>query len=464
MKHPDDPKGLFLGEPQWGRDSTWSTGAHNENASDHAVSQPIMVNSRRSGSYPGSEGPAMLSPRSNDTGGLGVKMVEYVLGSSPTAKDLDGRMHSRLQALEKHKKQMKSSYGDHESKLHHKDSAGAMSAIQSNGIMQNGLDDENKMFNRTPGCHQLEDDSDLAKTHGLVNDMSKMKPNDALMQAGIPSMLAGGHGPHPFADAFAEQVGIDPLQFGGDYASHLMHSIESPGILDYNNTIYQRPNQPTGQLPAALIASHQQQFSLAQQQSQGMGPHTTPTMGGPTGSGNNPFTPQNPYYGTDPFSASMAGHIIPAGPPPAMMAQYYGLPPWGMYPSMIQSGQVGGQSTPHLQQQQQMLARSNGTRPMTPQGPNDNPGTPQALQGQYQMVPHGYYDQNGSIMMGNTGRGMNPTPMRMMPMIVNQSGNNNIRMMPNAGQSTQHSGPPNAMFSQNGSNGPNNGMNKLATD
>lgn len=50
---------------------------------------------RRSGSFPGSDANSMLSPRSSDTGGLGVKMVEYVLGSSPTSKDLDNRM-SRL--------------------------------------------------------------------------------------------------------------------------------------------------------------------------------------------------------------------------------------------------------------------------------------------------------------------------------------------------------------------------------
>jgi len=49
---------------------------------------------RRSGSFPGSEVGNVLSPRSSETGGLGVKMVEYVLGSSPTNKDLESRMRS----------------------------------------------------------------------------------------------------------------------------------------------------------------------------------------------------------------------------------------------------------------------------------------------------------------------------------------------------------------------------------
>lgn len=47
---------------------------------------------RRSGSFPGSEAGNILSPRSSETSGLGVKMVEYVLGTSPTSKDLEPRM------------------------------------------------------------------------------------------------------------------------------------------------------------------------------------------------------------------------------------------------------------------------------------------------------------------------------------------------------------------------------------
>lgn len=47
---------------------------------------------RRSGSFPGSDVANVLSPRSSETGGLGVKMVEYVLGTSPTNKDLESRM------------------------------------------------------------------------------------------------------------------------------------------------------------------------------------------------------------------------------------------------------------------------------------------------------------------------------------------------------------------------------------
>ena len=60
-------------------------------ATDHAISTPITVSSRRPGSFPGSEPNMVLSPRSSETGVLGVNMAEYVLGGSPVAKDLDSR-------------------------------------------------------------------------------------------------------------------------------------------------------------------------------------------------------------------------------------------------------------------------------------------------------------------------------------------------------------------------------------
>lgn len=37
-------------------------------------------------------GDSVLSPRATDHAGVGLKMVEYVLASSPTGKDLDTRM------------------------------------------------------------------------------------------------------------------------------------------------------------------------------------------------------------------------------------------------------------------------------------------------------------------------------------------------------------------------------------
>lgn len=69
---------------------------------DHTVSQPLPMSNRRP--FPptagGGDSSSILSPRGSDTGGLGVKMVEYVLGSSPTGKDSGlGALEPRMRAL-----------------------------------------------------------------------------------------------------------------------------------------------------------------------------------------------------------------------------------------------------------------------------------------------------------------------------------------------------------------------------
>lgn len=48
---------------------------------EHNVGVPMM-GGRRGVAFPGGDAGSILSPR--DSAGLGVKMVEYVLGGSPT--------------------------------------------------------------------------------------------------------------------------------------------------------------------------------------------------------------------------------------------------------------------------------------------------------------------------------------------------------------------------------------------
>lgn len=52
----------------------------------------------RRAAFAGGDTGNILSPRGSDTGGLGVKMVEYVLGTSPTNKDNMG-LEPRMRAL-----------------------------------------------------------------------------------------------------------------------------------------------------------------------------------------------------------------------------------------------------------------------------------------------------------------------------------------------------------------------------
>ena len=75
---------------QW-RESTWGPSVPHVPQSEHAVSQPIMVQRPpKGGSYNNPESHSILSPRSAD--GLGYSMVEYVLASSPGGQELDAQM------------------------------------------------------------------------------------------------------------------------------------------------------------------------------------------------------------------------------------------------------------------------------------------------------------------------------------------------------------------------------------
>ncbi|XP_026466684.1 maternal protein pumilio-like [Ctenocephalides felis] len=79
-KPPLPPLHLPAPHEQLWRDSTWST---------QEVSQAMMSSRRAFPAQIGSSGAdnaSILSPR-DSTSGLGVKMVEYVLGGSPTAKE-----------------------------------------------------------------------------------------------------------------------------------------------------------------------------------------------------------------------------------------------------------------------------------------------------------------------------------------------------------------------------------------
>ncbi|OXU30224.1 hypothetical protein TSAR_013141 [Trichomalopsis sarcophagae] len=146
---------------------------------DHAVSQPISMGTGRrvgvgSGFHQTTEVGTVLSPRSSETGGLGVKMVEYVLGSSPTTpKELEPRMVS-LRLVSKLSAKLPGAFlkselilivsfptqNDTDKKDKDKGTASPFDSSkddtgpQGNGLSsQNGLDDD-KGFNRTPGSRQ----------------------------------------------------------------------------------------------------------------------------------------------------------------------------------------------------------------------------------------------------------------------------------------------------------------------
>uniref|UniRef100_A0A182IXT6 Pumilio n=1 Tax=Anopheles atroparvus TaxID=41427 RepID=A0A182IXT6_ANOAO len=135
-------------DPQVWRDSTWSS------QGDAILAPRRMFQHAPENNPTGSTG--ILSPR-DSTGGLGVKMVEYVLGGSPTNKE------SPLASLEPRFKGLKFDDGDKGSD----DKDKRNSPFEANGlkkeevvvpgtngvVMVNGIDDD-KGFNRTPGSRQ----------------------------------------------------------------------------------------------------------------------------------------------------------------------------------------------------------------------------------------------------------------------------------------------------------------------
>lgn len=475
---------LFLSDSQWRNEpGTWAT-----NASDHAVSQPIMM--QRSGSFPGLE----LSPRSGDaTGGLGLKMVEYLLDSSPTTKDIDLRM-SRLglndnvnsaNNLTNHMDQSTMAGSAVNKKKLDKESLDT-SNTNGNLVMQNGLtngtngvdDLDDKSFNKAPG--NLDSMINGSSNNGLVDDQvnkfvgsgksnishssvathlhSTHLHSSAAVSSNLTdiSNISNMNGTNSAADNFVQNqltanmfqnyqdfdnafTAMDPLQL--DY--QMIGAMDSSGILDYSSQLYagQARNQPpqtnqsgiqtTQQNPQLQPPQHHQQPQMLHQQPpQMVNPQQNPQQN------TTPF-PQNYYQ--DPYTAAQMNphHMIP--PPMMQQTAYYGLPAWGMYhPSQ-------------LNQQQLITAQQRVGRPLTPSGTGQQPitvvgdqqntavvsstGAPvqnahqnsaAAQQGQnpYSMLPSQGYYDQNGLLTANTTNNNRGTPLRMLPPPMMMANNN----------------------------------------
>ena len=372
--HETSSKGSLFSDNNsgWGN-TAWSTAS----PSDHAVSDPIVVvgsgrRRSRSGSFPHEGANLNLSPRSSE--GLGVKMVEYVLGTSPVQKDLESRMANLRMGSEDINGMNKQSSSAN-STVNSVVAATAASGVKNNNnkapggkVNKNidgnqvsngdrstdrlasvqsisGLeDDPNKMFNRTPGGSPDDHSNET---------MSIMKAvQSEMMHKFKMDSMASGNLAHPgsFDSAFdAHSLGMGDHGMGfNDY--NLMPPLDSPGMgMDGYNPMYHQRSQGMGQNPSGMMPP--QQF-------------------GPQSQGPQNAFPQNPYY-QDPFAAQM-GHMIPAGPPPQMLPQYYNMSPWGMYPG----GPINPGAGPAMQQHQAMMAaqaRAAG-RPISPGGPSSPAG------------------------------------------------------------------------------------------
>ncbi|XP_011875908.1 PREDICTED: pumilio homolog 2 isoform X4 [Vollenhovia emeryi] len=429
---------LHLGDhptTMW-RDSTWST------TSDHAVSQPIsMGTGRRVGVGTGyhhqaSEVGTVLSPRSSETGGLGVKMVEYVLGSSPTTpKDLEQRMVSlRLNDGDKKEKE-KGSASPFDST---KDDTGP----QGNGLAsQNGLDDD-KGFNRTPGSRQPSPGEEEFQKNAAATLAASASggANVVLLKPGIDVVGSEEHFMAAFAPAPPHHLQhhqappTHHLQHPHSHAAQLFGAQappppqgpppsqqqqqqqgppqpqDTPTHFDVQQLFRSQPQGATPQQLQLLQQQQQQQqqqylaASQAQQQQQQQQQQNFPTA------------PYTVISGQEPY----VGALIAGAPPPAVVPQYYGVGPW-VYPAGLLP-----QAPP------QAAAPPPPRRPLTPSSAaaaaaaaqDTANNLAQTVQGQYQVIP-AYYDQNGSIVMGGVrGLGSAATPMRLVspaPVLVNRA-------------------------------------------
>ncbi|XP_072535902.1 pumilio homolog 2 isoform X3 [Salminus brasiliensis] len=448
----DGRKGMLLGE-EW-RDNAWG-------ASDHSVSQPIMVQRRPGQGYTGNiEASSVLSPRS-EGGGLGVSMVEYVLSSSPGDK-LDGRYRnggfvggdSDTDGREKANQKEKSSpfEDDKNSEMKVGEECDAVKA--NSRCLLNGMDRDCKDFNTTPGSRQsspTEAVERLGHSQAGLEIIVQHHPN------ALHSSTAGAS-KTPAEDfqcqdaqsmgGMEQQAGVESLQF--DYAGNQIQvdSSGAPvGLFDYSQQ--------------QLTAAQQQQYALAAAQQQHLG--ITPA-----------FVP-NPYIinaappGTDPYTAASLAAAATLAGPTVVPPQYYGVP-WSVYPANLFQQQAAAAANHSTNQQSsnqgpgpgqpQVMRAGTSQRPLTPgqsqqsQQESLAAGAPNpamaftSMPGYQVLAPAAYYDQTGTLVMGPGTRTGLSGPVRLVqtPLLINPAAAQAAVAASASGSGSNMSAPTNGLY------------------
>ncbi|XP_022118026.2 maternal protein pumilio isoform X2 [Pieris rapae] len=202
-KGPPQLPPLQLNPEQMWRDSTWSAQV------EHNVGVPMM-GTRRGVAFPGGDASSILSPR--DTAGLGVKMVEYVLGGSPTAggvasggNEKVAGVVSGLRGMVLEERNEEKSGSPFDKDLHE---------LHDHGQLPNGLhngQEDDKAFNRTPGSRQpspAEEDGGVGVNQGVG-----VRNGEAAFPL-LPPHALPAHQPQPL-----------------HHLPHLQHPQHHPGML-----------------------------------------------------------------------------------------------------------------------------------------------------------------------------------------------------------------------------------------
>ncbi|XP_050541753.1 pumilio homolog 2-like isoform X9 [Daktulosphaira vitifoliae] len=418
----DGPKGILnLNDHhhQMWRDSTWSSNSE----------------SRRGAGFPvGNDSANILSPRSSEAG-IGMKMVEYVLASTPNKMEtLEPRMRGLVisdgETIKKEKDKPPSSpYDSVNSNKKEIENGNCSAVVQQNGIVvvQNGLD-EDKYINRQASPSEEEiNKNGMNAVSG--NQVANAGSNNVVVIDSLHGLHQGqllNHHHHgmtmPLHQQFQVQGG-DPQQMDLN-SYHASNAQQQQGAIDTQGNVMTpfdiqqlfRNHQAQQAAAAAAAAAanpaaaaavaaqqlqliqqqQQQQFHLQQQQqlaaaaaglaAAASAPAATPVAAAAAAAS---FAPPG-TAATTPYLINPQEPYVIAGP--TVVPQYYGVP-WGMYPagSIIQpAGAAGGQPG----------TTTNGTNTANqqrrPMSPSQADGT------QYQVIP-AFYDQNGSLVMTRNG-------------------------------------------------------------
>lgn len=216
-----------------------------------------MMMRGRPGSLPGADPGSVLSPRSSETGALGVNMAEYVLGGSPVGKDFDPRFRTKafptgspmyvrapmqemvpgqvnthaggepgeIKVVDKSQKAASPFEGEVKQEEHMKEN------VQANGMLQNGPSEQR-------GSRQSSPAEEGGVPGGVMPGMvPNMRPEDMLEQQMQPQQVQAALALDNTMP-FGEPVAIDPMG-SFDYANQLsMPSMDSPNFnMDYSQQV-----------------------------------------------------------------------------------------------------------------------------------------------------------------------------------------------------------------------------------
>lgn len=307
-KGPPHLPPLHLNHEQMWRDPTWSAQVEH--------SGPLAMSARRSAAFPGGDAGSILSPR--DTAGLGVKMVEYVLGGSPTESGVDKQhgVEARLRALaleggESEGKTPASPFdasktdGEMQQQQQQTQAGGG---VVANGV-HNGAIDEEKAFNRTPGSRQPSPaDEEARGGAGCVGEGAPfVLPPHALPPSALPHHLQAAqlahHQPHPSMLGHPGQLTSAQLQgLPPPHAQHAQHPQMHPGLTlndsmnQHIELVLQMEQHP--QFDSSSFATSQQNYATGSSGGQSL-------VNGAGGGGQQPSQPlpeqQQPQQQQQPF-------------------------------------------------------------------------------------------------------------------------------------------------------------------